>query len=203
MILEPTIEPIFPTPTLHSHINREFTQEEIEYFNVVSKQTVKNEGNSVSYDSYVLDAPAMATLKADIESFIKVWYERVLCNSAVEPYITQSWLNYTQKGQKHHLHNHPNSFLSGVLYISAAEDDRISFDKLKYEQIRITPEVHNEWNSDVTWFKVTPGQLILFPSDVRHLVEAKKSDHLRVSMAFNTFIRGTIGKQVSLTELKL
>jgi uncharacterized protein (TIGR02466 family) len=203
MILDPTIEPIFPVATLHSHINREFTADEIAYFNQVGKKTIKNEGNSVSYETYVLDAPEMATLKAEIEAFIKVWFDKVAANSSVEPYITQSWLNWTQKDQRHHIHNHPNSYLSGVLYVTCADDDKISFDKMSYQQIRIIPEHHNEYNSDVTWFKINPGKLILFPSEVRHQVDVKKSDQIRVSLAFNTFLRGTIGKGVSLTELKL
>jgi uncharacterized protein (TIGR02466 family) len=203
MILDPTIEPIFPVPTLHSHINREFTEEEIAYFNQVGKKTIKNEGNSVSHETYVLDAPEMATLKSEIDSFVKSWFTKVNINSSVEPYITQSWLNWTKKDQRHHLHNHPNSYLSGVLYITCADDDKISFDKVTYQQIRIQPEVQNEYNSDVTWFRTFPGKIILFPSEVRHQVETKKSEQVRVSMAFNTFLRGTLGKGSSLTELKL
>lgn len=203
MILDPIIEPVFPTATLHSHINREFTDAEVAYFNAVSADTIKNEFNVTSRENYVLDAPEMSVLREEIQSFVQSWFDKVACNSKVQPYITQSWLNYTMKGQRHHIHTHPNSYLSGVLYIAGDEDDRINFDKGFHEAIRIVPEQENQYNSDVTWFKVPRGKLILFPSHVRHMVDTKKTDNIRISMAFNTFLRGHIGKNSSLTELKL
>ncbi len=46
----------------------------------------------------------------------------------ITPYITQSWLNYTETNQYHHKHQHPNSLVSGVFYINC--DDK--FDKIKF-----------------------------------------------------------------------
>jgi hypothetical protein len=37
---------------------------------------------------------------------------------SVTPYITQSWLNYTETNQYHHKHEHPNSLVSGVFYVN-------------------------------------------------------------------------------------
>jgi hypothetical protein len=54
------------------------------------------------------------------------------------PYITQSWANYTKKNQYHHTHEHPNSFISGVLYINANEaHDKITMHKKSYQQIKV------------------------------------------------------------------
>ena len=45
-------------------------------------------------------------------------------------YITQSWINYTEEKQRHHIHLHGNSLISGVLYINADIDfDSITFYK--------------------------------------------------------------------------
>lgn len=199
------MEPIFPIPTLHSQLTRDFTEKEIEFFNELGKKTVKNQGNSTSHNNYVLDEPQLADLKSEIMEFVTYWFENVAANKSVEPYITQSWVNWTKKDQHHHKHSHANSYLSGVLYING-EDDRINFEKNQYEQIKIIPESgesFNEYNSDVTWFKVSRGKLILFPSYVMHSVDTKKDDIMRVSLAFNVFVRGTVGKTSALTELKL
>jgi hypothetical protein len=52
--------------------------------------------------------------------------------------LTQSWLNYTKPGQFHHKHAHPNSFISGVLYMKAARQrDKIYFYKDGYKQISL------------------------------------------------------------------
>ena len=46
----------------------------------------------------------------------------------VEIYITQSWLNYIDENQYHPMHYHPNSVVSGVLYLDCDKDnDRIHF----------------------------------------------------------------------------
>jgi hypothetical protein len=43
----------------------------------------------------------------------------------------------------------------------------------------------------------------MFPSELQHMVEQKEGKNLRTSLAFNTFIRGDIGNNGELTELKL
>jgi uncharacterized protein (TIGR02466 family) len=199
------IKPIFPTPTVHSHLSREFTETEIDFINEQGKKTVKNEGNSNSFNHYVLEDPAMAGIKEELMDVVKFWFTNVACNTTVEPYITQSWLNWTTKNQYHHRHTHANSILSGVLYIHGNEET-INFERGVYEQIKILPdsdELSNEYNSENSWFSTPPGKIILFPSSVIHSVGKKQTEDLRVSLAFNVFVRGNLGKATSLTELKL
>jgi hypothetical protein len=67
--------------------------------------------------------------------------------------ITQSWTNYTDKGQYHHKHEHPNSFVSGVFYVQADKaKDRIYFYRNGYQQIKFPPSDWNVWNSESWWF---------------------------------------------------
>jgi hypothetical protein len=42
----------------------------------------------------------------------------------------------------------------------------------------------------------------MFPSSLTHGVENVVADDTRVSLAFNSFIKGTFGDKESLTELK-
>lgn len=202
---DPTIEGIFSVPILQSFLTRDFTVEELSFFNEEGKTTRKNTSNWTSKNHYVLDDPAMKEIKESLMHLIKYWFEHIACNSSVKPYITQSWLNFTQKEESHHLHNHPNSYLSGVLYISG-KDDKISFHKQIYEQIKILPdkeELYNQYNSEMTWFATPPGKILLFPSSAWHSVESKTTDLLRVSLAFNVFVEGPVGKDFSLTALEL
>ena len=122
----------------------------------------------------------------------------------IKPYITQSWLNYTETNQYHHKHEHPNSLVSGVFYINADEDnDKIRFFSNKYEVIR--PEINefNLFNSTTWWFPVKTNDIVLFPSSLTHCVDIKKGTNTRISLAFNVFIKGKIGKEKLLTELKI
>lgn len=61
----------------------------------------------------------------------------------------------------------------------------------------------NLWNSTSWWFPVKTGDIIIFPSSLTHAVETKQGDNTRTSLAFNVFIKGTIGNNKSLTELHL
>jgi len=51
--------------------------------------------------------------------------------------------------------------------------------------------------------QIKTGMLILFPSSLTHGVEIKKDNEERISLAFNTYFKGTLGSAKSLTELKL
>ena len=47
------------------------------------------------------------------------------------------------------------------------------------------------------------GALVMFPSELQHMVEQKQGRNLRTSLSFNTFIKGDIGVNGELTELRL
>ena len=43
----------------------------------------------------------------------------------------------------------------------------------------------------------------MFPSSTIHQVETKQGNNTRISLAFNTFYKGTLGSNGTLTELIL
>jgi predicted 2-oxoglutarate/Fe(II)-dependent dioxygenase YbiX len=59
------------------------------------------------------------------------------------------------------------------------------------------------YNSDSWWVPVETGNLVLFPSSTSHMVEDVVADKTRISIAFNTFVRGDLGDGVELTSLSL
>ena len=202
---EPVIHGLFPTPIVFSSIDREFTKQELEFFKQSSETIYKNEGNTTSLNRYIVNEPEMATIKAEIETAVNYYMKNIIsAKPEVQAYITQSWLNFTSENQWHHKHAHPNSFLSGVYYIDASEEnDKITFFNENYKQIKLEPTEWNWWNSQSWWFTVKTGQIVIFPSSLRHMVQQKAGDNIRCSLAFNTFLRGTIGINESLTELIL
>ena len=139
---------------------------------------------------------------------MKSYLEKIICpKNNIELYITQSWLNYTEENQYHHQHSHSNSVVSGVLYFdSDIKNDKILFSSNKgYQQIspKIDDTKFNLWNSETWFFSVETGDLFMFPSSTTHQVETKKGTNTRISLAFNVFIKGTIGNNKQLTELIL
>ena len=197
---------IFPTAIFRDNINRSFSTEELNFFNTVEKKL--NRGNHSTVDQYILNSPIMNFLKAAIEEKIKEYFYTTFDpENTVELFISQSWLSLTRPGEHHHKHRHSNSFISGVVYIDAnREKDKIYFYDRVYRELFIKPKNHNIWNSDSWYLPVGTGDIVLFPSSLEHMVETVETDNqrdVRISLAFNTFLKGTIGNYASSTELIL
>jgi uncharacterized protein (TIGR02466 family) len=202
---QPKIDLIFPTPLFANELPRKFTQSELDFIDKYSKpeMTYSNYGNATSINTYVLHEPELKELHAFCLEQVKLYIDMIINPiNKIEPFITQSWLNYTEKGGFHHKHNHPNSFLSGVIYINADESkDKINFYSSAYKQIEIAPKQYNAANSNSLWVSTKTGMIILFPSSLEHRVDKVESDQTRISLSFNTFIDGTLGDRPALTEL--
>ena len=199
------IAEIFPTPIYMAHLDRNFTQEELDIVQKNKATYDQNVGNKTSANKHVLECAALATLKKEILNCIDDYFTHVIGPSEqVKPYITQSWFNYAEKGQYHQWHNHSNSYISGGIYINANKDvDRMQFQDVKFEAIKIVSKQRNKFNSPIHEFSVGTGDIILFPSDILHAVPDNKGDQTRISLAFNIFIKGEIGTPILLNELKL
>jgi uncharacterized protein (TIGR02466 family) len=202
-MIEATINGIFPTPVYISKLNRELTKKELSFINKSKLNVYKNEGNTTSNDTYILNQKSFKDLKIDLDLRIQDYFDKVILPANnITPYITQSWLNYTETNQYHHKHEHQNSLVSGVFYINCDDKfDKIKFFNTEYKTIRPEKKDWNIWNSESWWFPVKTGDIILFPSSLTHMVETKQGDNTRISLAFNVFIKGTVGNNKSLTEL--
>ena len=193
---------LFPTPVVIFKLSKGLSKKELNF--LLNLKTKSNRGNRSSFDDKVLKHREMFELKNYIEKCLHEYFVSVHApNKPVKPYITQSWVNYTTKGQFHHKHAHPNSFISGVFYVkSDVNKDRIYFFKDGYTQIRIPTKDYNLYNSDSWWLEVEEDSLILFPSSLSHAVEETQTD-FRVSLSFNTFLKGNIGDSEEMMGLRL
>jgi len=203
MKVEANINGIFPTPIYISKIDRKLTPLELKFVDKNKKDFYKNDGNITSNNNYILNEKPFANIKKELDKKIQDYFNKVISPAnKITPYITQSWLNYTETNQYHHKHAHPNSLVSGVFYINCHEEhDKIKFFNDNYKTIKLEVKDWNLYNSETWWFSVKTGDVILFPSSLTHMVETKQGDNTRISLAFNVFIKGTVGNNKNLTEL--
>jgi|LakMenEpi03Aug12_release.lakeMendotaPanAssembly.Ray.scaffolds.fasta_scaffold200751_4 uncharacterized protein (TIGR02466 family) len=197
------IQNLFPIPVAILNIERNITDEELTFAN--DEEVRLNFGNSTSVNNYILKCDAFKDIKTFIDKSIKQYFNEVYVPLGdIEVYVTQSWINYTKQGQYHHKHDHPNSLFSGVFYLDVTKNlDQIKFFKDKYQTVKIPSVKWNAYNPDSWWVPVETGDLILFPSSTSHMVEDVVADKTRISIAFNTFVRGDLGDGVELTSLSL
>lgn len=199
MVNEGSVTGIFPTPIYRTEMNRGWTEEEKEVWQ--NCEWHKSIGNSTSSDVYILDR--LPDLKAAVIHSIEDYWGKVITTvNSVSPILTQSWLNKTGRGEHHHRHNHSNSLISGVLYLET-DNDTITFFREDRNLLSLTVENYHLFNSPSWVFNVKSGDLLLFPSDLHHMVEEKISGEDRVSLAFNVWVEGSIGVREDMTELTI
>jgi uncharacterized protein (TIGR02466 family) len=195
---------VFPIAILRNNFDRNLNNSELNYIKNLKKR--ENVLNTVTTNTNVLKDPILTDLKQFILKEVNVYFSEIIkTNNVITPYITQSWCNYTYQNQgHHHQHRHQNSFLSGVLYIkSLKEKDSIKFTSPVWQTFSFNIKEYNALNSQSMSFAVESGDLLLFPSYLEHSVETKVDNKERISLAFNTFIKGNIGSEVFLTKLSL
>ena len=195
---------LFPTPVGQSNIGRNFTDDELTF--IKHQRTNTSTGNLISAESNLLDKIEMFDIRNRIQERLDAYYNFIFSpKTKTEIYITQSWANYTDTGQFHHPHSHSNSYISGVLYIQTLKDDSITFIRPNVHTpvLHIEAVEHNSWNSHAWWLPANSGELLLFPSTLTHEVKIRDNPGTRISIAFNTFLRGDIGNCENRTGLTL
>ena len=193
---------LFPTPLLIVPYEQPINKE-LEYLKTISYREQKQNGNYRSDDSYLLRNEEFKNIKNFLKEAVDKFTTNVL-NTKQRLVITQCWANRNPKGSKHHEHVHPNSIVSGVMYFQINEKlPPISFCKDRQDGIKLNPEKYNHMNSETFMLPCKPGELILFPSSLRHSVPTNHGEEDRISVSFNTFCIDAIGSEQSLTHLDI
>jgi uncharacterized protein (TIGR02466 family) len=192
------VENIFPTPIGLFEYTGQYDQAFL-----MAQPQKDNVYNTSSVDTYILRRPEIANLTAFIESCVQEYFQEIFSpRDNVQIKLTQSWLNWTKPSQYHHRHTHSNSLISGCFYVSAdKETDRIYFYSDAYKRIKVAPKVSNAYNSNSWCCAVGSGNLILFPSELEHMVQPVTGEGTRVSIAFNAFPIGLLGDEREMTVL--
>lgn len=117
------------------------------------------------------------------------------------------WGNKSENAQWQYGHIHPWSVLSGVLYVQGTSG------KTWFSR-------PNDYHSNMKHFKLTSldkedklniiykhtpkiNTMVVFPSSLYHSVEQNQENSPRITISFNTFGEGKIGKDPILTGLNL
>lgn len=202
-MLEHNITRLFSVPIYQSTEPYEISDDELEF--IKSLEVTEKEFVSPSANFNILDSEELFNIKKYIERHLENYvYEILKISKDISFYFTESWVNYMPKGGCHPQHIHPNSIVSGVFFIHG-NPCPINFVQNKhypFSNFQLSTTEKNVLNSNTFEFYNHPGVLLLFPSDTPHTVFENTSDFVRVSLSFNTFIKGKISDNPS-TALSL
>jgi uncharacterized protein (TIGR02466 family) len=192
---------LFPQPIARVSLGRKLTDEE---FNCIMSQPLRpNFVNAVSNNFKILDCPELKQIKAFCAYHSERFFEKVyMPMNSIKSHITLSWTNYNKKNDWVNEHNHSNSIISGVFYVKTQESDGLMIrNDPPYKQLSWVNREDTPWNSEIAVFQAVEGELLLFRSDLKHNVMPEQHDGVRVSLAFNTWISGEIGDDLSALTL--
>lgn len=200
------VYPLFAVPLMISGEMYDFSTAERAYIGQL--KMIENDGNRMSENDAILDAPELSGVKQFIDANLLNYKKNLLrIPDDNEIYITQSWVNNSDPGHFHPKHKHPNSVISGVMYLDENADgnlppirfhraaEALSLD-FRYDEL-------NDFNATSKEFDPEQGMLMLFPSQLEHDVAKNNSGRMRTSISFNTFARGTLGGRKQLTEVSI
>jgi hypothetical protein len=125
--------------------------------------------------------------------------------------VTDAWFNKSSYSEKHHLHSHPNSVLSGVFYLTTHERKAKTkfyfpnpFYYIDFSNLLCSTETSiTSEKSLVTEVQPVAGKLIIFPSNIKHNVDVNVTTENRYTIAFNSFFSGIIGRKEESTMLNI
>ena len=193
---------IFPTAVLITKYEEDIS-EETKYVENLEYTVQKDNKNFKSKDSYLFKHEPLKKIKNFCVESITKYTEKIL-NSKQRLVITQCWTNKNPPGAKHHEHVHPNSIISGVFFFKiGGKLPPIQFAKSMQSAMKLDPVKYNNVNSETFLLPCVPGELLLFPSNLKHSVPINLSEETRYSMSFNTFCIDVLGSESSLTHLDI
>jgi len=196
---------MFAEPYFRANIAGTITPEQIAF--IKGLKMVSNMENLISENLYIFEEPELKSIKDAVQEVLDIYARDVMCISQ-RLYVTQSWSLINNPNVGMHGHSHSNSILSGSLYyceLPSPPAGMIFTRHVTYQQIDLAPDSdrRNVYNSPITRVLPKQNDVILFSSRLTHMVEPNTSSQPRHAIAFNTFVKGKLGRYRDVSELAL
>jgi uncharacterized protein (TIGR02466 family) len=187
------IIPLFPIPFLRAPevLPLPLVAGLIDHF---SAQAFKPNTSSLNLSHTQMLKPGDSPLLADVATLVTpklVDFGVHLFGERMGWSLKEMWVNVLDAGGRQAMHNHANSFISGVVYLTPTHPgSQTVFMKspggtdfaFKNDHARMTPGPFNadKWISPAP----SPGDMVLFPSYLMHAVPPNQGDR-RITLSFN------------------
>ncbi len=184
---------LFPTPLLRvpQALEQRLVHGLVEHFSSLARN---DNSSSQNLSHTELLRPGDSPLLVEVANRVTpklVDFGALLFGERIGWSVKEMWVNVLGTGGRQAMHNHANSFISGVVYLTQTHPEaQTVFMKspggndfaFKNEHARMTPGPFSadKWVSPAP----KPGDLVLFPSYLMHAVPPNPGER-RISLAFN------------------
>jgi len=180
-------------------------QAALDYVKMIDEQKAMDNGTTIT--QRLLDAPLFKDVKAECELLSKTYVD-IQGHQVDQVKIASSWGNVLRNNQPIHVHMHPNSYVSGVFYLTEGAPLNFHNPLMTEDLFTLRPVVRWDETNPHTWqvlkVPIKPGYIFLFPSKLNHHVDENHTDY-RYSIAFNTMPTGLIGdstKELNIVKVE-
>ena len=187
------IIPLFPTPFMRvpTALNRALVSGLVEHFTETAVQP-NNSSSSLVHTMMLKpsDSPLLIDTAKAITPLLSE-FGALMFGEQLGWALKEMWVNVLDTGGRQAMHNHANSFISGVAYLTPTHPDsrtvfmkspggiEFSF-KNDHEGVVTGPYNADKWIS----MQPDPGDVVLFPSYLMHAVPPNPGAR-RITLAFN------------------
>ena len=184
---------LFPVPFMRARqvLGATLVAALADYF---SRTVVHANNSSPNLSHTALLKPGDSPLLVDVASLLSPLlpeFGALLFGQKLGWSLKEMWVNVVDTGGRQAMHNHANSFISGVVYLTRTHDDaRTVFLKSPGGTDFAFRNDHagvatNPYNAD-KWISPPPdpGDVVLFPSYLMHAVPVNPGER-RITLAFN------------------
>ncbi len=189
----PEVIGLFPTPFMRVQgaLSRDLVSGLVKHFSTVADQA-NNSSTNLSHTTMLRpsDSPLLVEAAVLITPLLAD-FGALLFGERLGWSLKEMWVNVLDTGGRQAMHNHANSFISGVVYLTPTHpDSRTVFMKspggtdfaFKNDHAGVITGPYNadKWISPLP----QPGDLVLFPSYLMHAVPPNPGER-RITLAFN------------------
>lgn len=196
---------LFPVPFYTSEVELDMEKIRNDIAKLARYEQGLNDSNGYIYpkNEQLFNRKEFLEMKIEVKKHVDKFMREVLQYDYDDSFFACSWYNINKPGSHHHRHYHPNSIVSGVVFITNPENGgHLLFNSPHQRDIMLSQKK----NSAGTHFAdgiFSPDQregcIALFPSWLEHAVSKNMSDEDRLTIAFNVFVKGHIGSAHTLT----
>ena len=191
--MNPEVFGLFPTPLMRvpQALPADLVRGLVEHFSAIADRDNSSSPN-LSHTAMLKpqDSPMLVAAAQAITPKLAA-FGALLFGEALGWSIKEMWFNVLDAGGRQAMHNHANSFISGVVYLTPTHPDartvfmkspggvEFSF-KNDHAGVETGPYNADKWISP----QPEPGDLVFFPSYLMHAVPLNPGPR-RITMAFN------------------